>query len=147
MRPFITGMFQTYGEPFNVRYTLHNKGLGPALIKQFTLEWDCQSISMDDLRNQIFEKLGEGFNVHEGHFQDDFGLAKDDTFVILELAFIGEGKFNKEQRAKAEEVVQDLLRYCRLSVKYHSFLSDEDMDFKTKVTSELLKAYGIEVED
>ncbi|WP_417447942.1 hypothetical protein [Idiomarina abyssalis] len=147
VRPFITGMFQTYEEPFNVSYRLHNKGLGPALIKSFNLEWDRQPILMDTLRNQLFERLGEGFNVHGGHFQDDFALAKDDTFVILELAFVGTGNLDKNQREKAVTVVKDLLRLCRLSIKYHSFLSDEEMEFKTRVTPELLKAYGVEVKD
>lgn len=147
VRPFITGMFQTYEEPFNVSYKLHNKGLGPALIKEFNLEWDRQSISMDDLRTQLFEKLGEGFNVYGGHFQDDFALAKDDTFVILELAFVDEGNLNTGQRERADAVVKDLLRHCRLTVKYHSFLSDEEMEFKTRVTPQLLKAYGVEMKD
>lgn len=147
VRPFITGMFQTYEEPFNVSYRIHNKGLGPALIKSFNLEWDRKPILMDTLRNQLFERLGEGFNVYGGHFQDDFALAKDDTFVILELAFVGAGNLDKNQREKAVTVVEDLLRLCRLSIKYHSFLSDEEMEFKTRVTPELLKAYGVEVKD
>lgn len=147
VRPFITGMFQTYEDPFNVSYRLHNKGLGPALIKSFNLEWDRKPILMDTLRNKLFERLGEGFNVHGGHFQDDFALAKDDTFVILELAFVGTGNLDKNQREKAATVVKDLLRLCRLSIKYHSFLSDEEMEFKTRVTPELLKAYGVEVKD
>ncbi|MGM7318684.1 hypothetical protein [Idiomarina sp. ST10R2A5] len=147
VRPFITGMFQTYEEPFNVSYRIHNKGLGPALIKSFNLEWDRKPILMDTLRNQLFERLGEGFNVYGGHFQDDFALAKDDTFVIIELAFVGTGNLDKNQREKTVTVVKDLLRLCRLSIKYHSFLSDEEMEFKTRVTPELLKAYGVEVKD
>lgn len=147
VRPFITGMFQTSEEPFSVRYTLYNKGLGPALIKNFDLEWNYQTISMDDLCIQLSENLGEGFKVSGGYFQDNFGLAKDDAFVIIEFALIGEVKLNNEQKVKAGKVVKDLLQYCRLSVKYHSFLSDEDMDFKTQITPELLKAYGIEIDD
>ncbi|WP_278356273.1 MULTISPECIES: hypothetical protein [Idiomarina] len=147
VRPFITGMFQTYGEPFNVSYRLHNKGLGPALIKVFNLEWERRPILMDTLRNQLFERLGEGFKVYGGHFQDDFALAKDDTFVILELAFVGEGNLDMGQREIADAVVKDLLRHCRLTVKYHSFLSDDEMEFKTRVAPELLKAYGVEVKD
>lgn len=116
----------SYSELAAVRFSITNKGVGPALINKILLEKDGQTISTDyvkilSLFNPIFDGLDqkEGdnlpLNISTG-FRDNIVLSPGETVDLLNIKC---GRFPNDT-----DILGDLVRGLKIKICYASIYGD-----------------------
>lgn len=97
--------------------SITNKGLGTAVIKGFTIHFNDNVITNNNLRNTIGKITTKDFNVIQGSLSQENALSKDETLILLEI--------EKESASTIEnsifnEIVEQLRGKVHYSILYES---------------------------
>ncbi|WP_278354696.1 MULTISPECIES: hypothetical protein [Idiomarina] len=122
----------------SLRIILKNKGLGPAVLSGFTLEWEGERISANGLLRELQQKHYTNFSYHVHSFAGDSAMAvgEDTTVLAIEPLNTLSTENNSDINDDYTAITRDVLSKLRIKGNYCSIIEPkpETVDFgKTNV--------------
>jgi hypothetical protein len=115
------------------------------LISSIKLTWNGTKLTNEQLHEKLDKRLGSTFKVVLGHMTDTQALAVGEIFPIIHFEVDRkELTVDVNYPEIYKKAVTEIVTYCRLEIRYRSFLADKTFKFETKLSDEFANELKIE---